>query len=104
MTRLSTLRPEHLECRSMGHAWSHVDDHDHLQDLRTGDIIRFRRDEQCLRCSAERTREVDLGHPSAIEVRTVRMKYPEGYVLVEPRLRVTRALALGAQYGREVAL
>lgn len=102
--KLSSLRPEHLECRSMGHAWTHVDDRDHFRDLRSREIIRFVRDERCLRCDAERSREIDLGHPTAVEVRTVRMRYPEGYVLREPRQRVTRSLALGAQYGREVTL
>jgi len=102
--KLTSLRPEHLECRSMGHAWTHVDDRDHLRDLRSREIIRFVRDEQCLRCGAERSREIDLGHPTAVAVRTTRMRYPEGYLIEEPRQRVTRSLALGAQYGREVTL
>ncbi len=102
--KLSSLRPEHLECRSMGHAWSHVDDRDHVTRASTRQIVRFWRDEQCLRCAAERSREIDLQDPRTITIRSTRMRYPEGYVLRSPRVRVTRSLALGAQYGREVIL
>lgn len=102
--KLSSLNRDHLECRSMGHAWSHHDDHDHLRDLSSGDLIRFIRDEQCLRCGAERSREIDLGHPAVVEVRTVRMRYPDDYLIKNPERRIRRADALGAQYGRETWL
>lgn len=100
--RLSDLGPRVLQCRSMGHAWDHVDDHDHL--MRAGVLTRFMRDERCLRCSAERTREVDLSKSYRVDVRTIRMKYPEGYLVHGAKKRVTRADALGAQYKREVWL
>lgn len=107
--RLSTLGPDVLQCRSMGHAWDHVDDHDHLYraDSRgraTNTLTRFWRDERCLRCSAERTREVDLSKPNRISVRTTRMRYPSGYLVSGAKKRVTRGDALGAQYGRETWL
>lgn len=104
MTRLSDLGPRVLQCRSMGHAWEHVDDFNHQRDLRTREIIRFIRQEQCLRCDAVREKEVDLGHPSVVEVRTVRMRYPDGYLIKGSNHRVTRGDALGAQYGRETWL
>ena len=102
--RLSQLGPRVLQCRSMGHAWEHVTDFDHQRDLRTREVIRFTRQEQCLRCDAVREKEIDLGHPSVIEVRTVRMRYPDGYLVKGSNHRVTRGDALGAQYGREVWL
>lgn len=102
--KLSSLRPEHLECRSMGHAWTHVDDRDHMVSASDRkQIIRFWREERCLRCGAEREREVDLSR-NDVRVTRARIRYPEGYVLRSPRVRVTRAAALGAQYGREVIL
>lgn len=100
--KLSSLAPEHLECRSMGHAWTHVDDRDHL--MRAGVLTRFMRDERCLRCNADRTREVDLSKSYLVAVRTVRIHYPEGYLIRQPRRRVTRGDALGAQYRRDVEL
>lgn len=102
--RLTALGPKVLQCRSMGHAWDHVNDHDHFRNLRSREVTRFLRDEKCLRCDAERTREIDLGHPSVIDVRTVRMRYPDGYLVSGANRRVRRADALGAQYGREVWL
>lgn len=102
--RLSQLGPRVLQCRSMGHAWEHVTDFDHQRDHRTREVIRFTRQEQCLRCDAVREKEIDLGHPSVIEVRTVRMRYPDGYLVKGSNHRVTRGEALGAQYGREVWL
>lgn len=47
-----------LECRSMGHAWSHLDDAEF--ERRRGEIVRFVRTEQCTRCDTQRWREVDL--------------------------------------------
>lgn len=102
--KLSSLNPEHLECRSMGHAWTHVDDHDHQRLTSTKQIVRFWRIERCLRCTAEREREVDLSRPDRVQVKRSRMRYPAGYVIHAPRRRVTRGDALGAQYGREVHL
>lgn len=100
--KLSDLAPRHLECRSMGHAWDHVDDRDHLR--RQGRLTRFWREEQCLRCGAERTREIDLSKSYRIDVRTTRMKYPDGYLVTGAKKRVTRGDALGTQYGRETWL
>lgn len=102
--RLSDLGSRVLQCRSMSHAWEHENDFDHQRDLRSGEILRFIRQEQCLRCDAVREKEVDLGHPSVIEVRTVRMRYPDGYLIKGSNHRVTRGDALGAQYGRETWL
>jgi len=99
--KLSSLSPDHLECRSMGHAWSHVDDRDH--DRRLGQILRFWRLEECLRCGAEREREIDLSG-IAIRLGRTRMHYPTGYVLKAPPRRLTRADALGAQYGKDLTL
>ncbi|HLR44843.1 MAG TPA: hypothetical protein VK065_06615 [Brevibacterium sp.] len=102
--RLSTLGTRVLQCRSMGHAWDHVDDHDHMTAASTKEIVRFWREERCLRCGAERTREIDLSRPNAVTVRTVGMHYPQGYLVHGARKRVTRGDALGAQYGRETWL
>ena len=102
--RLSSLGPRVLQCRSMGHAWDHVTDFDHFHDLRSGEITRFIRQEQCLRCDSVREKEIDLSHPSVIEVRTKSMRYPDGYLVKGSNHRVTRGDALGAQYGREVWL
>lgn len=102
--KLTELGQTVLQCRSMGHAWDHVNDHDHFRDLRSREITRFLRDEECLRCKAERTREIDLSHSHVIEVRTVRIRYPDGYLIKGANHRVRRAEALGAQYGREVWL
>lgn len=102
--RLSSLDPDHLECRSMGHAWKHVDDHDHMTaSSNRYQITRFWRLEECLRCGAERDREIDL---SGLVVRLgrTRMHYPTGYVLKAPPRRLTRADALGAQYGKDLSL
>lgn len=89
----------------MGHAWTHVDDHDHMVAASNKyQIVRFWRDERCLRCDAERSREVDLSRPNRVDVRTTRMRYPDGYLIVGPRKRVTRGDAMGAQYGRETWL
>lgn len=101
--KLSSLAPEHLECRSMGHAWTHVDDHGHSYRASNKEIVRFWRDEQCLRCAAERSREVDLSGRD-VKVQRSRMHYPAGYLIRKPRRRATRGDALGAQYGRDVAL
>ena len=98
--RLSDLGQTVLQCRSMGHAWDHVDDYDHL--YRNGDVTRFLRDERCLRCGAERTRRIDMR--VGIHVNTVRTRYPNGYLISGAKKRVTRGEALGAQYGREVWL
>lgn len=109
MKRLSELGPRVLQCRSMGHAWEHVTDFDHLYraDSRgraTSTMTRFIRQEQCLRCDAVREKEIDLSHPSVVKVRTVRMRYPDGYLIKGSNHRVTRGEALGAQYGRETWL
>lgn len=101
--KLSSLAPEHLECRSMGHAWSHVDDRDHTYRPGSRKIVRFWRLERCLRCSAERSREVDLSARD-VKVQRSRMYYPEGYLVHGAKKRVTRGDALGAQYGRETWL
>lgn len=102
--RLTALSDRVLQCRSMGHAWEHVTDFDHFHDLRSREVTRFVRQEQCLRCDAVREKEIDLSHPYVIEVRTVRMRYPDGYLIKGSSHRVTRGEALGAQYGREVWL
>lgn len=102
--KLSSLAPEHLECRSMGHAWTHTDDRDHQRRASNGQIVRFWREERCLRCAAERTREIDLSKPVTVSVKTTRMHYPTGYLIKAPRTRVTRGLALGAMYGKEAHL
>lgn len=102
--RLSDLGWTVLQCRSMGHAWEHVDDFDHQRLHSTKEIVRFVRQEQCTRCDAVREKEVDLSKPNRIGVRTLRMRYPDGYLVSGAKKRVTRGDALGAQYGRETWL
>ena len=80
-----------LECRSMGHAWSHVDDSDH--EYRRGQVTRFVRHEECLRCRTLRWREVDL--VSGMVTRHG-MRYADGYLLEKGSVKPSRMDALRA--------
>lgn len=96
--RLNSLRDaggDVLECRSMGHAWSHMDDSDH--ERRGGEIVRFIRHEECLRCQTRRWREVDL---KAGLVTRRGTHYADGYLLEKGSVKPTRMDALRVMYRR----
>lgn len=84
-----------LECRSMGHAWSHLDDED-IQ-YRAGRVVSFRRVEQCLRCDTERWREVNLAKN---EVTRRGMRYADGYLLAPGAQPAKRLDAIRTLYTR----
>ena len=84
-----------LDCRAMGHAWSHVDDDGHAYSR--GVLLRFDRHEVCSRCRSTRRRTVDLVE-NAVTRRST--KYAPGYLRPgEPRL--TRFDALVASPTKE---
>lgn len=94
--KLSDLADDVLACRSMGHAWYHRDDDNHV--FRRGELLRFDRHEECARCGAARRRTIDLAAGLVTRRST---KYPLGYRLVG-HPRTTRFDALAASYSKEL--
>lgn len=84
-----------LECRSMGHAWTHVDDAEF--ERRRGQIVRFIRTEECLRCQSQRWREVDLLAGMVTRRGNI---YADGYLLEKGSVKPSRVDALKAMYRR----
>lgn len=84
-----------LECRSMGHTWQHLDDQDIVK--RGTQVVSFRRVELCMRCGAERWREVNL---TKNEVTRRGMRYAEGYLLAPGAPPAKRMDALRTLYTR----
>lgn len=95
LENLEAAGDEVLECRSMGHAWSHVDDSEF--ERRGGQIVRFVRTEECTRCDTQRWREVDL-QAGMITRRGTR--YADGYLLEKGSVKPTRVDALRTMYRR----
>lgn len=93
--KLADLADDVLACRSMGHAWYHRDDSEHVR--RRGEILRFDRHEECARCGTTRRRTIDLGIGLVTRRST---KYPPGYLLKD-HPRTTRFDALTASYSKE---
>lgn len=91
--KLTDLGPDVLACRSMGHAWFHLTDENHLS--RRGDLRSFDRIESCERCGAHRRKTIDLQRG---EVTKRSMRYPVDYLL-KGQPRTTRFDALVAEYG-----
>lgn len=92
LTALSDASLEVLECRAMGHAWSHATD----TDLNyAGDrLLAANRFERCLRCTSYRIRELDLVN---LTIGHARMRYADGY-LAARGLHFTRIEAIAAMY------
>lgn len=92
LTSLSDASLEVLECRSMGHAWSHATDTD--LDYRAGHLVAANRFERCLRCTSYRIRELDLVN---LVIGHARMRYADGY-LAARGLHFSRIDAIAAMY------
>ena len=92
---LGKASQEVLDCRSMGHAWVHVDDTDFV--TRRGQIVRFKRIEDCYRCTTTRWREIDLDEMKITKRGT---RYADGYLLQKGSGRPTRFDALRVAYRR----
>lgn len=86
---------EVLDCRSMGHAWSHRDDTDFKQSH--GEIVRFKRVEECDRCTTIRWRQIDL---DLMKVTKRGTRYADGYLLKRGSVRPTRVDAVLVAYRR----
>jgi hypothetical protein len=93
LSDLSKANHDVLDCRSMGHAWKHVTDHDWVRS--GGEIITFWRTESCMRCGTERERCIDL---EQMAVTKRRMHYADNYLMVPGHKRVHRIDALRAMY------
>ena len=95
LKNLDAARDDVLECRSMGHAWTHLNDAEF--ERRRGEIVRFVRTEECTRCGTQRWREVDL----VVGMITRRgTRYADGYLLEKGSVKPTRVDALRAMYRR----
>lgn len=92
---LSKASQEVLDCRSMGHAWVHVDDTDFV--TRRGQIVRFKWIEDCYRCTTTRWREIDLDE---LKITKRGTRYAPGYLLQPGSERPTRVDALQVAYRR----
>ena len=86
---LDKASQEVLDCRSMGHAWVHVDDTDFAS--RRGQITRFKRLEDCYRCGTTRWRQIDL---DLMKITKRGTRYAPGYLLQPGSERPTRVDAL----------
>ena len=95
LQNLSKASDDVLDCRSMGHAWIHVDDMDFV--YRRGQIIRFKRLEDCFRCGTTRWREIDLDE---MKIGKRNTKYADGYLLVPGSEKPTRVDAIRVAYRR----
>lgn len=92
---LGKASQEVLDCRSMGHAWVHVDDMDFKRSH--GEIVRFKRLEDCYRCTTIRWRQIDL---DLMKVTKRGTRYADGYLLQPGSVRPTRFDALQVAYRR----
>ena len=86
---LDKASQEVLDCRGMGHAWVHVDDQDFVS--RRGQIVRFKRIEDCYRCGTIRWRQIALDLMKLTKRGT---RYADGYLLPPGRERPPRFDAL----------
>ena len=86
---LDKASQEVLDCRGMGHAWVHVDDQDFVS--RRGQIVRFKRIEDCYRCGTARWRQIDL---DLMKITKRGTRYADGYLLQPGSERPTRFDAL----------
>ena len=86
---LDKASKEVLDCRGMGHAWVHVDDQDFVS--RRGQIVRFKRIEDCYRCGTIRWRQIDL---DLMKITKRGTRYADGYLLQPGSERPTRFDAL----------
>ena len=86
---LDKASQEVLDCRGMGHAWVHVDDQDFVS--RRGQIVRFKRIEDCYRCGTIRWRQIDL---DLMKITKRGTRYADGYLLQPGSERPTRVDAL----------
>lgn len=87
---LGKASQEVLDCRSMGHAWSHRDD-DQWQTDGPGNLVSFVRHEYCTRCGTFRWRKIDL---DLMKITKRGTKYADGYLLQKGSARPTRFDAL----------
>ena len=92
---LDKASQEVLDCRGMGHAWVHVDDQDFVS--RRGQIVRFKRIEDCYRCGTIRWRQIDL---DLMKITKRGTRYADGYLLQPGSERPTRVDALQVAYRR----
>ena len=92
---LDKASQEVLDCRGMGHAWVHVDDQDFVS--RRGQIVRFKRLEDCYRCGTIRWRQIDL---DLMKITKRGTRYADGYLLEKGSVKPTRVDALRAMYRR----
>lgn len=86
---LDKASQEVLDCRGMGHAWVHVDDQDFVS--RRGQVVRFKRIEDCYRCGTIRWRQIDL---DLMKITKRGTRYVDGYLLQPGSERPTRFDAL----------
>lgn len=89
LQNLSKASDDVLDCRSMGHAWVHVDDMDFKYSF--GEIVRFKRLEDCFRCGTTRWRQIDL---DLMKITKRGTKYADGYLLQKGSERPTRVDAI----------
>lgn len=93
---LGKASQEVLDCRSMGHAWVHVNDEDFV--TRRGQIAKFNRIEDCYRCGTIRWRQIDLEEMRITKRGT---RYADGYLLQKGSARPTRFDALQVALRRD---
>ena len=86
---LDKASQEVLDCRGMGHAWVHVDDQDFVS--RRGQIVRFKRIEDCYRCGTIRWRQIVF---DLMKITKRGTRYADGYLLQPGSERPTRFDAL----------
>lgn len=95
---LESLPGEYLECRDLGHAWTHDTDGVPVQDH---GIVTFTRQMLCPRCATTRTETLHVFRDGSVMKAHQKYTYPAGYMLVKGQ---GRRANVWAEYARRTGV